>query len=425
MAGDISQERPYDEIDLTTRAFWALSAAEREERFAVLRERRPISWQRPVRRPMFPHLPDPGYWAVVCYDDIVEVSRTPEVFGSGEGVQLQTVPPEFNEESQSFIAMDHPRHTKLRKLVSSAFTPRQVQRLEDRINANAATIVEDLAVLGSGTDFVAHCSGRLPAQTIADMIGIPEQERDQVVHHANATAQSGDPAFRAGRDPFEIILEAQTYFQNTAIAMAEQRRREPADDLMTRLAQAEVDGDRLTDLEIGAFFVLLSIAGNDTTRQTTSHTLKALTDFPEQRAWLMEDFEGRIGRAVEEFIRWASPVMTFRRTALADTELHGQKIAAGEKVVMFYPSGNRDPKVFADPGRFDLARDPNPHVGFGGGGPHFCLGAQVAKTQLRAIFRELLHRLPDIRAGEPDYLTGSAIFHGVKSMPCTFTAAGS
>ncbi len=183
---------------------------------------------------------------------------------------------------------------------------------------------------------------------------------------------------------------------------------------------AEVDGDRLTDAEVAAFFVLLAVAGNDTTRQTTSHALKALTDFEDQRAWLMEDFDDRIGVAVEEMVRWASPVMTFRRTAAVDVELGGRQIAAGEKVVMFYASGNWDTTVFDRPDVLDLGRKPNPHLGFGGGGRHFCLGAHVARTQLRAIFGELLHQLPDIRAGEPEYLQGNFV-HAIRAMPCTFS----
>jgi cytochrome P450 len=170
---------------------------------------------------------------------------------------------------------------------------------------------------------------------------------------------------------------------------------------------------------IAAFFVLLAVAGNDTTRQTTSHALKALTDFGDQRAWLLEDFDNRIGGAVEEFIRWASPVMTFRRTAARDVEIAGQSISAGDKVVMFYSSGNFDTDAFDHPERLDLGRSPNPHVGFGGGGVHFCLGAHVARAQLRAIIAEVLHQLPDIQAGDPVYLAGNFI-HGIRSMPCTF-----
>jgi cytochrome P450 len=203
--------------------------------------------------------------------------------------------------------------------------------------------------------------------------------------------------------------------------LAAERREHPGDDLFTSLVTAEVDGDRLADADVAAFFVLLTVAGNDTTRQTTSHALKALTDYPDQRAWLLEDFDNRIGGAVEEFIRWASPVMTFRRTAAKDVEIGGQAIRAGEKVVMFYSSGNYDTDVFEHPERLDLSRNPNPHVGFGGGGVHFCLGANLARAQLRAIFGELLRQLPDIQAGDPVYVAGNFI-HGICSMPCTFLA---
>ncbi len=235
------------------------------------------------------------------------------------------------------------------------------------------------------------------------MVGIPESERQQLAHAADAMVSSGDPEYLNGRHPLEVLFEAQTYVHQVAGVLAAERREHPGDDLFTSLVNAEVDGDRLADADVAAFFVLLTVAGNDTTRQTTSHALKALTDYPDQRAWLLEDFDNRIGGAVEEFIRWASPVMTFRRTAAKDVEIGGQAISAGEKVVMFYSSGNFDTDVFAHPERLDLSRNPNPHVGFGGGGVHFCLGANLARAQLRAIFGELLHQLPDIQAGDPAY----------------------
>ncbi|WP_155766880.1 cytochrome P450, partial [Mycobacterium intracellulare] len=215
------------------------------------------------------------------------------------------------------------------------------------------------------------------------------------------------------------LVENQLYLHQVVGALATERRERPGDDLISSLVTAEVDGDRLEDAEVAAFFVLLSVAGNDTTRQTISHTLKALTDFPDEKAWLLHDFDNRIGTAVEEFIRWATPVMTFRRTAATDIELGGQTILAGEKVVMFYPSGNWDTDAFDHPERLNLARDPNPHVGFGGGGLHFCLGAHVARAQLRAIFHELFRQLPGIQAGEPTYLAGNFV-HAVRSMPCAF-----
>jgi cytochrome P450 len=356
----------------------------------------------------------------VRHADIAEVSRRNDVFVSGQGVMFANIPDDLLEASQSFLAMDAPRHTKIRKLVSAAFTPKQVRRIDEQINANAKAIVAELAAAGSGVDFVRHCASALPLRTISDMIGIPAERRARSAEAANDLVSWADPQHLAGREPLDMLLTGQTYLHQVAFELAEERRARPTDDLMTNLVQAEIDGERLSDEEIAAFFVLLSVAGNDTTRQTTSHALKALTDFPTQRAWLVADFDRRIGTAVEEFVRWASPVMTFRRTAVVDYELAGQRILAGEKVVMFYPSGNWDTEVFTSPNTFDLSRDPNPHVGFGGGGAHFCLGNQVARAQLRASFRELLRQLPDIQAGAPQYLAGSFI-HAIREMPCTFT----
>ena len=216
-----------------------------------------------------------------------------------------------------------------------------------------------------------------------------------------------------------MLIGAQMYLHQVAGALAADRRANPGDDLISDLVHSEVDGDRLTDAEVAAFFVLLAVAGNDTTRQTASHAVRALTDFDDQRAWLAADFDDRIGSAVEEFVRWATPVMTFRRTAAVDVELGGRQIAAGDKVVMFYASGNFDTDVFDAPGVLDLGRKPNPHLGFGGGGRHFCLGAHVARAQLRALIHELITQLPTITAGAPDYLQGNFV-HAIRSMPVTF-----
>jgi len=272
---------------------------------------------------------------------------------------------------------------------------------------------------GSGADFVEQCAKQLPIRTLSDMVGIPESERQRVAHAADALVSWADPVYLAGRNPLEVLIENQMYLHQVAGALAAERRERAGDDLFSALVNAEVDGDRLADADVAAFFVLLAVAANDTTRQTTSHAMKALTDFGDQRAWLLEDFDDRIPAAVEEFIRWATPVMTFRRTAATDVELGGQTIRAGEKVVMFYPSGNWDTDAFDRPERFDLSRNPNPHVGFGGGGVHFCLGAHVARAQLRAIFGELLGQLPGIEAGDPAYVPGNFI-HAIRSMPCSF-----
>ncbi|MCX2715221.1 cytochrome P450 [Mycolicibacterium sp. J2] len=412
-------DRPYDPIDLSSRAFWATTAADREASFAQLRAHRPVSWHPPVEDALMEDPNDKGFWAVTRHADIVTVSRDSDTFLSGKGVLFETVPEELLEASQSFLAMDAPRHTLIRKVVHSAFTPRQVARIESSIKHNAKVIVEELAAAGSGVDFVARCAKQLPVRTLSDMVGIPESERDRVANAADALVSWADPLYLAGRNPLEVLLENQMYLHQVAGALAAERRANPGNDLISALVHAEVDGDRLTDFEVSAFFVLLAVAGNDTTRQTASHAIKALTDFPAQRAWLLDDFDDRIGTAVEEFVRWASPVMTFRRTAAADVELGGQRIAAGEKVVMFYASGNWDAEVFDRPEALELGRKPNQHLGFGGGGRHFCLGAHVARTQLRALFAELLTQLPDIAAGEPTYLAGNFV-HAIRAMPCSF-----
>lgn len=414
-----SSSRSYDPIDLSSKAFWSGTAADRETSFAELRAARPVSWHPPVEDSLMHDPEDHGYWAVTRHSDVVTVSRDSETYLSGKGVLFENIPEELLEASQSFLAMDPPRHTLIRKVVHSAFTPRQVRRIEDSIKENARIIVGELREAGSGADFVEHCAKELPIRTLSDMVGIPESERAQVASAADALVSWGDEVYLDGRNPLEVLVGNQMYLHQVAGALAADRRANPGDDLISALVHAEVDGDRLTDAEVSAFFVLLAVAGNDTTRQTTSHAMRALTDFGDQRAWLAADFDERIGGAVEEFVRWATPVMTFRRTASTDCELGDQRIAAGEKVVMFYSSANFDTEVFDAPHRLDLGRKPNAHVGFGGGGRHFCLGAHVARAQLRSIFSELLTQIPDIAAGEPTYVAGNFI-HAIRSMPVTF-----
>jgi cytochrome P450 len=330
---------------------------------------------------------------------------------------MEDVPEDILEAVSSFLALDAPRHTALRKLISSAFTPRRVKLIEDQIRDQARRIVDDLLVTGD-CDFVDEVARKLPMWTIYEMCGLPEEDRLPAAHGADGMVSWSDDEVLAGRQPAELLLESAMGLINIGLNLAESRRSEPRDDLMTALVKAEVDGQHLTDEEIGAFFVLLSVAGNDTTRNTIARSMKALTDFSDQRKILIDDFEGTIGTAVEEMVRWASPVMTFRRTATKDTELMGQAIKEGDWVVMFYASGNRDEKVFDNPWQFDVRRKPNNHVGFGGGGPHFCMGNMLAKTQLRAIFYELLHKVPDLQAGEPVQLVGNFV-DAVKSLPCT------
>jgi cytochrome P450 len=400
--------------DLSALDFWARTPAERAAAFAQMRSAEPISWHRQPDAAMIPQEEGTGgYWAVLRYDDVRTVSRDPETFCSARGVLFEDVPPEFLEASQSFLAMDDPRHTKLRKLVSSAFTPRQVKLLEDGITADAAEIVADAE---GDVDFVQAVAKRLPLMTIMRMLGVGEADRERLVDAVDAMVSANDPDFLAGRQPLAVVGEALFTLHTAAKELVAERRTAPREDLMSALAAAEVDGDRLTDEEIAAFFVLLAVAGNDTTRQTTSHAMLALCEFHDQRRALVENLDDGIEGAVEEFIRWATPVMTFRRTATCDTELVGQPIAAGEKVVMFYSSANRDGDIFAEPERLDLRREPNRHVGFGGGGPHFCMGAPIARSQLRAIFRELLRAYPEAEVGQPRYLVGNFI-NAVAELP--------
>lgn len=402
---------------VSANAFWALTAAEREQTFRLLRDEEPISWQPATEGGLMPVEEGDGYWAVVRHADIHHVSVNAELFCSGQGVQLENVPEMFLEATQSFIAMDAPRHTTLRRLVSSAFTPRRVATIEQQIAAQAARIVDELIETGD-CDFVHQVSMRLPMWTIYEMVGLPAEQQEPVALAADALVSSNDESVRGAREPLELINESVMTLMIAGLDLAEARRTHPRDDLMTNLVQAEVDGARLTDEEISAFFVLLSVAGNDTTRNTISHSMKALTDSPDQRRYLQQDLDGRLATAVEEFVRWSTPVLSFKRTATRDTELHGVRIAEGEKVVMFYPSGNRDERVFTDPNRFDVARTPNKHLSFGAGGPHYCLGHILARTQLRSIFGELLRRVPDLQVGEPDFLVSNFV-HGIKAMPCS------
>jgi hypothetical protein len=417
------QDTELRDADLGSLEFWGQTAEERDRYFAYLRRDAPLSRHQPPEDILgLPEIERKDYWAIVRYEDIRNISRDPATFRSGDGVQFGDAPPEMLEASQSFLAMDSPRHGKLRGLVSAAFTPRQVKRIEDGIRVSAKRIVSEAAPTGGG-DFVDLIAKRLPLQTISDMLGVPEADRERVMEAADLLVAVADPEVFGDRQPLEVMGGALWTLTEFATELAKHREQHPGDDLMTALVQAEVDGDRLTHAEIAAFLVLLSVAGNDTSRHTTSHAMRALTLNPDQRALLLEDLDARLPCAIEEFVRWASPVMTFRRTTTREVRLHDTTLPPGEKVVLFYHSGNRDERAFEEPWQLDVTRSPNHHLGFGGGGPHYCMGASLARTQLRAIFDELLRVMPDIEAGEPELLR-SAFIHGIKRMPCTFTARG-
>ncbi|MFV0259163.1 MAG: cytochrome P450 [Acidimicrobiales bacterium] len=398
-------ERTID-VDISSNAFWNQSFEEREETFSRLRREAPVSWHPPTEFPA-PH-EELGFWAVVRHEDINTVSRQSHRFASRFGVSLDPVPLELSRSLGFFLTMDPPEHPRYRELVSSAFTRRQVSLIDQQIDTAAAEIVTDL--IGAGDiDFVEQCASRLPMRMIADMMGVPTAERVAAAHAGDAVIGRADPAYGDPADPVGTMIKARDHLYALGAELARHRRSHPADDLITNLVNAEVDGHRLTDDDIGAFMVLFTVAGNDTTRNTTSLTMVAFDQNPDQRAYLMEDFDGRIGPAIEEFVRYGSPVMQFTRTAETDTELGGQQIAQGDKVCIFYCSGNRDEAVFEQPRAFDISRPKNPHVGFGGGGAHYCVGAWLARSQLRAVTRELLTRVPGIEIGEPEFAAGNFI----------------
>ena len=252
--------------------------------------------------------------------------------------------------------------------------------------------------------------------TIMEMLGVPRADQPDVAYAAEKLFGMSDEEYATAEERAQDPVAQIALLSNTGVELAKFRRKNPGDDLMTSMVNAEVDGHKLTDEEIGAFLILLASAGNDTTKQATTHAMMALVENPAQRDWLTEDFEGRIGPAIEEFVRWASPVIQFARFATGDTEINGQPVAAGDKVGLFYCSANRDEAAFDNPHTFDLMRTSNPHLGFGGGGPHFCLGSQLAKAELRNLFRELLTRLKTVEFGEPDLLYSNFV-HGVKRLP--------
>jgi cholest-4-en-3-one 26-monooxygenase len=314
------------------------------------------------------------------------------------------------------IDTDPPRHTRLRRLVSSAFTPKAMRVLEESLRVRAARIVDHALELGT-FDLVAEVASELPLQAIADIMGTPQEDRRKIFDWSNRMVGLDDPDFAAA-DGKAAVAELYEYVNE----LAKKRRADPQDDIITTLVKAQIDGDALSEAEFDLFMVLLSLAGNETTRNTISWGVWALSEHPDQYA-LLRGESGRIDAAVEEILRWASPVYNFRRTATRGTNIHGQPIAAGDKVVMWYISANRDEAVFNDPFRFDIERTPNPHVAFGGGGPHFCLGASLARMQLRLLFSEITRRSSQVTLAGPPERLRSSVLRGIKRMPVTFTAA--
>jgi cytochrome P450 len=410
----------YGPLDLTPNEFWGRPPAERYAAYAQLRA---------MPQPPFFEAPESpfgtserGYYALVRHADVVEASRNPEVFSSvPAATNLIDLPVEFNEYFGSMINMDDPRHARLRRIVSRAFTPKMIRKFEQDVQRTAAEIVSDLLQTGP-CDFVQHVSARLPLKIICEMMGIGDEHYAMVLKNTNIILSGTDPEF-VSEDLNEAITQILTAGQELGAlvtGLAEQRQEQPAEDLVSALATANIDGEQLTPAELASFFILLVVAGNETTRTAISHSLNLFTEHPDQRELLLADVEGRIGPAVEEIVRYVSPVIWMRRTVTRDAVMNGHAYRQGDKAVLLYQAANRDESVFEDPERFDIARSPNPHVGFGSAGPHFCLGAHLARREITAVLRELLTRVPDIRAAaEPDYLLSSFI-NGIKHLPCEF-----
>jgi methyl-branched lipid omega-hydroxylase len=407
------------EIDLSADEFWGLPLRERAASFAVLRAQpTPPFYAEPVVS--FAQT-GPGYYALVRHADVVEASRHADVFSSARGATgIADLPVEFNEYFGSMINMDDPRHARLRRIVSRAFTPRMIARFEDDVRRAATEVVDDLLAAGPG-DFVPKVAARLPLKFICDMMGIPDEHYDMVLANSNMILAGFDPEF-VSENPDQVVMDllgAGQALADLVTTLGAERTEKPTGDLISALVTANVDGEQLTSAELASFFVLLVVAGNETTRNALSHALMLFTEYPEQRGLLLADLDGRIGGAVEEIVRYASPVLFMRRTVTRDYTMNGQDYHEGDKAVLFYYSANRDEAVFRDPERFDITRIPNPHVGFGAAGPHFCLGAHLARRELTVMLRELFTRVPNITAGEPDRLLSSFI-NGIKRLPCQF-----
>ncbi|MEU8920226.1 cytochrome P450 [Kitasatospora sp. NPDC048545] len=404
--------------DLADPRFWRLPAPERAAAFAELRR---------LPGPVFfgDRATGKGFHALVRHADVVEASRTSAVFLSGPGVTTPAparwVRLLFGD---SMVNLDDPRHAQLRRIVSRAFTPRLLGRVEEDVRRISVALVDRIE-RERPEDFVTAVAAELPFQVICTMMGIPERPRRAILDLVNRTSADIGVA-RSLRHRLRSPgrgLRALARMQAIVAGIGRERRRRPAEDLISALVTADVDGRRLAGRELGAFFTLLLVAGVETTRNALAHGLHLLTAHPEQRALLLTDLDGRLGGAVDEMVRHATPIIQFHRTVAVDHELGGPGgplLRAGEKVALFYGSANRDESVFPDPESFDITRTPNPHLGYGGGGPHYCLGAHLARQEMTALFRELFTRLPEARSvGEPE-LVPSSFDHRVRSLRFAF-----
>ncbi|WP_445162582.1 cytochrome P450 [Mycobacterium sp. Dal123C01] len=382
--------------------------------FAELRRTSPVWWNEQPES----IFGDGGYWVISRHEDVRDISRNSELWSTNRKGAVMRLPDGVTADQLELtkallVNHDAPEHTRLRKLVSRLFTPRAIAQLEEKLGGAAAEIVRSASLKEDG-NFVDDIAMNLPLLAIADLIGVPEADRAKLFDWTNAIMNTDDPDFAS--DPTVANAELMAYAYN----MADERRRCPADDIVTRLIQADIDGDALGDVEFAFFVILLAVAGNETTRNAMTHGMNAFFDNPEQ--WELFKRE-RPATAVDEIIRWASPVHCFQRTALADVELGGVTVREGQRVGLFYSSANFDQEVFESPFQFDILRNPNPHLSFGGNGAHYCIGANLARMEIKLIFDELAEQLPDItRLAEPQRLRSGWI-NGVKRLDVAYRSA--
>lgn len=381
--------------------------------FAELRKTAPVWWnEQPAEGNIFG---DNGYWVITKHQHIKEISRDNDVWSTNAKGAVMRLPDGITADQLDLtkallINHDPPEHTRLRKLVSRLFTPRSVGALEETLAQSAREIVAAAAETSSG-NFVDDIAMRLPLLAIADLIGVPEADREKLFHWTNSIMNTDDPDFDS--DPAMANAELMGY----AYTMAEERRRCPADDIVTRLVQADIDGESLGETEFAFFVILLAVAGNETTRNAMTHGINAFAENPDQ--WELYKKE-RPETAVDEIVRWATPVHCFQRTAKVDTAIGGVAIGQGQRVGLFYSSANYDEEVFDRPFSFDILRDPNPHLAFGGQGTHYCIGANLARMEIRLIFDEIANQLPDIaKLAEPQRLRSGWI-NGVKDLQVAY-----
>lgn len=414
------------DVDIAAKSFWEEPEDVREDAFRKLRKETPVFWSRPAESDLLPdEMNTRGFWSLTKYLDIQYASRNPQIFSSADGVIMEDFPREVTEMAQSFIAMDAPRHTQLRGITLEAFKPGNLRKIEDNIRKHVHDLIAEVAPLGGG-DFVDLVASQVPGRVFGSFFGFTpgDEQHNRAMHAAGRMLAWTDPEVRGDLTALELFQSAAQEMHNLAAEIVPERRKDPKDDLVTWIAEAEFEGQHMTDFEIGGLFVLIGIAAIDTTRHASAGGMLALTQNPDQRALLLEDLPGRAESAVEEIVRWVTPVIHMRRTTTQDVEVGGQKIKAGEKVVLWYNSGNRDEDHWTNPYDFDILRKPNRHQGFGGGGAHYCMGAYLARLMVKSMLLEVYAQIPDIEVGDPDMLVANFI-HGIKTLPATWTPPAS